>query len=225
MSTIDNRPVRNCALDGCNKLASRYSRWCRYHASRVHRTRSAYGRTFRVTELAPFRKQADAFLTLQAEHPATVAALGFIERQLSPSPHETTAARHKVALEAHMRRLWSEGVTPREVLLRFLTVAGRITENSLAEIARDHPCAMFNIGRLVLRSARLPQKAGSTGRRETVKLDAAVCETLGQRLMDALGGYQVAAWHSIRAGRDAKATTAAEVRDALTATPFGNGPL
>ncbi len=216
----DGRLSSFCELRDCGQPTRPWSNYCTQHARRIRETRSPYGRRFRAGELRPHRARADEFLKVHADHPATLAALDYMRARLTPNPYDETAARHKGAIASQVKRLRDGGAEPREMLLRFLTVAGRISDNPLSEVARDHACGMFNLGRHVLLTVPLPKRTWASGKRESVKLNASVAGEFGQSLMDALGGYQAKAWAHIRARRIAQEQTAATIREALSAVPF-----
>ncbi|RZI82093.1 MAG: hypothetical protein EOP38_17135 [Rubrivivax sp.] len=140
--------------------------------------------------------------------------------RLTPNPYDETAARHKGAIASQVKRLRDGGAEPREMLLRFLTVAGRITDNALSEVARDHACGMFNLGRHVLLTVPLPKRTWASGKRESVKLNASVAGEFGQSLMDALGGYQAQAWRHIRNQQQIQQRAQLTIKEALRDRPF-----
>lgn len=216
----DGRLSSFCELNGCGRPTRPWSNYCTQHARRIRETRSPHGRRFRAGELKPHRALAEHFLKSHADHSATLAALRYMRARLTPNPFDHTAVRHKGAIAAQMARLKDGGAEPEEMLLRFLTVAGRITDNPLSEVSRDHACGMFNLGRHVLLTVPLPKRTWASGKRESVKLNASVAGEFGQSLMDALGGFQAQAWRHIRAKRKAQEQTAQTIRDALTAAPF-----
>lgn len=216
----DGRLSSFCELRDCGQPTRPWSNYCTQHARRIRETRSPHGRRFRAGELRPFRALADHFLTVHADHPATLAALEYMRTRLTPNPFDERASRHKGAIAAQMARLRDGGAEPREMLLRFLTVAGRISDNPLSEAARDHACGMFNLGRHVLLTVPLPKRTWASGKRESVKLNASVAGEFGQSLMEALGGFQAQAWRHIRARKAAQERTVQTIRDALSEVPF-----
>lgn len=220
----DGRLSSFCESRDCSRPARAWSNYCEHHAQRIRDTRSPHGRRFRAGELRPHRVMAEQFLEAHADHPATLAALDYMRTRLTPNPFDDKAGRFKGAIAAQVTRLREGGAEPREMLLRFLTVAGRITDNPLSEVARDHACGMFNLGRHVLLTTPLPMRTGRSGKRESVRIRATVCGEFGQSLMDALGGYQSRAWAHIRARRIAQEQTAATIREALSVAPFDVGP-
>ena len=217
---LDGRPFAFCEIRDCGQPTREWSNYCTQHARRIRETRSPHGRRFRAGELRPHRVMAEQFLKTHADHPATLAALDYLRTRLTPSPYDERASRHKGAIASQMARLREGGAEPREMLLRFLTVAGRISDNPLSEVARDHACGMFNLGRHVLLTMPLPKRTWASGKRESVKLNASVAGEFGQSLMDALGGYQAKAWSHIRQGKRIQQKAAETIREALASKPF-----
>ncbi|MHB1896277.1 MAG: hypothetical protein ACYCOY_06470 [Metallibacterium sp.] len=104
--------LRECRADGCHRLTMRISGWCSPCEGHVFRLGVPGAKMPTPKDMAPFDTLAQSFIHRFADHPATVAALGWC-RSLLHSEYEAHAGAERELL----RYLLARGVTAEQVMV------------------------------------------------------------------------------------------------------------
>ena len=116
-----------CALQGCQKMSSPWSRYCAKHAKRIQRHGGPEARALREYELQGYQ-YIGAGLAQYQEHPAVKAALRLTEELMNYRARYGFG--YEIATETLMRALRDAGREPIDVLRRVCEIVAFI---------RSHP--------------------------------------------------------------------------------------
>lgn len=215
---VDRYEGTTCAEPDCNRQCRALSRWCTRHASIHYRTRSPNGRLPRKGELRPFRDLAEHALDQwgMGSHAAVLAAETSLVEMIRR--HE----RYPEPWRGHMRRLFHEGATGRELLLAILSVYG-LREighpNAFGGGGLDDAVFWTSLGSRVLRVKPLGHFTHAiTGRKEQARIPGHVAESFGRALASRLGALPLVLWRRIEEER--RREEGAAVKAALRESPL-----
>ncbi|HVI58044.1 MAG TPA: hypothetical protein VM619_04100 [Luteimonas sp.] len=199
-----------CCVDGCNRRARRWSRYCEHHFERARTTGGATGRIIRKQELKPYREIAREWVDRNAGHPSVVAAVDWLRELVS----EQEGARFLAGEMARLRN----GTDPRAMLAA--AIALWLQEDLSPRALNDDRVFDTNMGRALLRCAPRPVKSvAPSGRKEQTRTTASHARALGEHVRQSLGALPLVAAKAIRDEVLGPERTAATIREGL-AVPF-----
>jgi len=177
----------------------------------VHRVRDPNGRAVRTGELRPYIQLADEYLQRNAMHPAVIAAVEFLQTNL-------TDTRLPGAVRKEMRRLHTDGATGRAMLVNYLAVEG--LSFYLPHTYTSDACHRFNAGNRTLRTTALPSFYNASGKRRPTRIAPRVAETYGFLLTATLGVFAKQFWTRVQREQEAPHRASVAVARAVQNTPF-----
>lgn len=181
----------DCAVKGCGLGAYGYSRYCVKHREQFYSTRSPTGRILRTgRDLRPYRELATAYYAQHREHPAIVAAVGWLGELLVKA--QGTA---KGPLNKELRRLFRDGATGERMFLRIAAVAGYAFYNS--RTWSDDAVHTTNLGHSALSTTRMPMKRSASGAMHPTRFAGSTAFALGQSIREVLGVLLGQFWQAI----------------------------
>lgn len=121
--------LHQCDCPGCGRGRHGLGRWCKPHAYTYSRTGHPVALTIPRREFAPFVKSAEAFVLahLRADHLSIEAGLRWIAGELANAERPTNHKRVHLAYEDALLRAKRSGVSPTELLARF--IAGELADD------------------------------------------------------------------------------------------------
>lgn len=198
-----------CAAKGCPNWARSWSRYCHSHANRHRYTRDPHGRILRAKrDLGPYRELVAEYLPRWEQHPATQAAITYLDRLLvQESTYAGSSGVHR-AIARELRRLRMDGATGPAMLARVLAVEGYRHFNPSWD---DGPCHSVNVGSQLIRTT--PRPDGSKPKPEAI-------HALGQEVREALGLLPREFWQAVERDITKQARTREAIAQALQGEPL-----
>lgn len=181
--TLTDHRYSTCAAPACAKTPRPFSRYCRYHYSKIESTRSLTGKVIRKEALTIWRQIAAEWLEEHAQHTAVIAAEEFLGRFLRDDGRAGF-------LRSEFNRLADNGATPRALLTSVLAM------HLWQERAREHMddrCFRLNLGRAVLGTVPAKRRTSRNGKTYTVRPRPGHAEALGKHIQENLGGFALVA--------------------------------
>lgn len=192
---------RPCEHYRCHRQASLRGRYCSVHYSRDALLGSTAQRPLPSRILKPYRRLAKEFLRRHLDHPATKAALVYLDRAY----HEARGVREKAAWE----RVVSLGVPSLEVLEIALSM----------QFARYYDPRLFATDRsftvLLGRAVLLARPSGKNALGVYVQIKGPLRLAMGRSLINLLAAYLAGATRWVEETYEAEQKLAADLR-----TPF-----